>query len=98
MVVNIRALRERQPDSEALQRYVEVAQILTGNPDAPAIDGAAWVERLCDQLEIASLGTYGLTETDFPELIEKASRSSSMKGNPVKLLPAELEEILARAL
>ena len=43
MVVNIRALRERQPDSEALERYVEVAQILTGNPDASADDGTAWV-------------------------------------------------------
>jgi alcohol dehydrogenase class IV len=39
-----------------------------------------------------------VTDADFPELIEKASRSSSMKGNPVKLLPAEVEEILARAV
>jgi alcohol dehydrogenase class IV len=98
MVINIRALRERQPDSEALERYVEVAQILTGNPRASAVDGADWVEELCSQVEVVPLGAYGVTEADFPELIEKASRSSSMKGNPVKLLPAEVEEILARAV
>jgi alcohol dehydrogenase class IV len=98
MVINIRALRERQPDSEAMERYVEVAQILTGNPHASAVDGADWVEGLCSQLEVVPLGAYGVTDADFPELIEKASRSSSMKGNPVKLLPAEVEEILARAV
>lgn len=98
MVINIRALRERQPDSEALERYIEVAQILTGNQDASAVAGAAWIEQLCSQLEIVPLGAYGLTEADFPELIEKADRASSMKGNPIRLLPAELEEILARAL
>jgi alcohol dehydrogenase class IV len=98
MVVNIRALQERQPESEALERYAEVAQILTGNSHASAVDGAVWVEELCSQLEVVPLGAYGLTEVDFAELTEKASRSSSMKGNPVKLSPVELEEILARAL
>src|SRR5262245_13195760 len=38
--INIQALQERQPESVALQRYEEVAQILTDNPEATATEGA----------------------------------------------------------
>lgn len=97
MAINVRALAARDPDGEALQRYDEVAQILTGDPDATAADGVAWVEALCDELQIAALGSYGLAKNDFPELIEKSARSSSMQGNPIKLTGEELAEILERA-
>ncbi len=98
MAVNVRALRERAPNSEALARYDEVAQILTGNPDATAADGVAWVRQLCDDLLVPPLGAYGFTQADLPELAEKSARASSMKGNPIKLLPEELEDLLTRAL
>lgn len=98
MEINVRALRVRQPNSEALSRYDEVAQILTGNPDATAMDGVVWVQTLCQELQVASLGAFGLTKAEFPALIEKAGRASSMQGNPIKLTPDEMEEILERAL
>jgi alcohol dehydrogenase class IV len=98
MAVNVRALQERAPDSESLARYDEVAQILTGNPDAAAPDGVAWIQQLCDELQVPLLGAYGLTEDDLSEVAEKSARASSMKGNPIKLLPAEVEEILTRAM
>ena len=98
MRANIRALRARQPDSEALRRYHEVAQLLTCAESATAEDGADWVLKLLDDLGIPPLSTYGLKLEDFPLLVEKAAKASSMKGNPVLLTPQELHEILAQAL
>jgi len=98
MAVNVHALRERDPQSMSLRRYDEVARILTGDQRATAADGVAWVHELCGVLRIPSLSGYGVTEADFPLLIEKASMSSSMKGNPVHLTAEEMGEVLARAL
>jgi alcohol dehydrogenase class IV len=98
MAINIRVLRERAPESEALRRYDEVARILTGNPGATAGDGIAWVEELCAALQVPSLAAYGVTPADFPTLVERAAAASSMQGNPIKLTPNELHEILTRAL
>ena len=98
MTANIAALRARQPNSDALRRYDTVARLVTGNNHAPASDGAAWVGDLCAELGVPGLATYGLTKSDFPDLIAKASQSSSMKGNPITLTPDELRDILTRAL
>jgi alcohol dehydrogenase class IV len=98
MAINVKALKVRQPDSEALRRYDEVAQILTGEPEAQAADGVAWVEALVNELQVPALGAYGLSKDDFPEMIEKASQASSTKGNPIQLREEELEEILHRAI
>lgn len=98
MEVNVRAVQERAPESLVLRRYDEIAQILTGDQSATADDGVKWVRELCEALEVPRLSAYGLTAADFPLLIEKASVASSMQGNPIKLTPAEMEEILARAL
>ncbi|MCB0166624.1 MAG: iron-containing alcohol dehydrogenase, partial [Anaerolineae bacterium] len=81
-----------------LYRYEEIAQILTSDPDATAMDGVVWVEQLVADLMIPGLGSYGLTEADFPDLIQKAGQSSSMKGNPIKLTDEELAEILEKAI
>ena len=96
--INIRALREREPESRALGRYEEVARILTGRPQATAADGARWLGMLCRRLEVPALRTYGVTETDIPALAEKAARASSMQANPIKLTREELAEIVSRAL
>jgi alcohol dehydrogenase class IV len=98
MAVNVRALQERAPESEALRRYDEIARIVTGNEKATADDGVAWVRELCQTLQVPSLASYGVTEDDFPLLIEKAAVSSSMKGNPIVLAADEMSEILVRAL
>ncbi len=96
--VNVRALRQRQPANVALQRYQQVARVLTGNSQAEPEDGLRWVRELCAALKVPSLREYGVQPADFPELIEKASRASSMKGNPIALDPSELQEILDRSL
>ncbi|MDY6874745.1 MAG: iron-containing alcohol dehydrogenase [Chloroflexota bacterium] len=98
MVINVRALQERLPGSESLRRYDEIARILTGSDKAAANDGVAWVEELCHALRVPSLGSYGMTPDDFAVLIEKASISSSMQGNPIRLTHDEMREILTQAL
>jgi alcohol dehydrogenase class IV len=97
MKANVRALQARMPDSPALGRYDEVAQILTGKSTAQAVDGITWVQDLCDALDVPTLSDFGLTEDDFPTVVEKARKASSMKGNPVVLTDEELTYILRQA-
>ena len=61
------------------------------------MDGADWVHQLCAELQVPPLRDYGLTEADFLTLIDKATQSSSMKGNPIELTKSELAEILQHA-
>jgi alcohol dehydrogenase class IV len=98
MEVNVRALRQRQPQSEALARYAEAARLLTAQANASAEDAVTWVRSLCTDLQVPPLRTYGITPSDAAALCEKASQSSSMKGNPLPLTPEELREVLAKAL
>jgi alcohol dehydrogenase class IV len=98
MEVNVRALRQRQPQNNALARFDEVARLLTGQAGATGDRGAAWVRELCAELKIPALGRYGITRADVPNLCEKAAQASSMKGNPLPLTAEELQEILSGAL
>lgn len=90
---NIRALRKRAPDHVALRKYEEIARVLSGNPRASAENAACWTASLCSQLGIPPLRKYGLRRDQIPDLVEKAQKASSMKGNPIPLTAAELTEI-----
>jgi alcohol dehydrogenase class IV len=94
---NIAALRERTPDSPALERYRIVATLLTDDPHASVEDGIAWLHNTADALAIPSLRSYGITAAHFPAIVEKARNASSMKGNPIVLTTDELTSILERA-
>ena len=98
MEINIRALRERMPDGEALRRYDRVATILTGNKEAGARDAISWVSELCQALQVPGLRAYGVTESDCGTLVEKSAKASSMKANPIALTNEELTEALKRSL
>ncbi len=97
MAVNVKALSERDPDSPVLERYVEVARLLTGDEKASIDDGVQWVKQLGEDLNIPPLSTYGIEPEDFTTIIEKSRQSSSMKGNPIQLTTEELAEILTTA-
>ncbi|MCS6921257.1 MAG: iron-containing alcohol dehydrogenase [Elioraea sp.] len=96
--MNLRALRARAPDSPALRRYQILAQLLTGRADARAEDGLEWVRGVTAELGIPRLRSYGIAESYVPELVSRAARATSMRGNPVVLTEAELAEILRAAL
>jgi alcohol dehydrogenase class IV len=95
---NVAALQNHASNSQALARYDEVAQILTGNPNANADDGVRWVQELCEILKVEGLATLGLNESNIPEAVKKSQNSSSMKGNPILLSEEELTGILKLSL
>jgi len=95
--MNVKALRQRG-SVEFLARYGEVAQILTGRPNATAEDGISWLQGLCEALKVPRLADFGVTESDFPALVAGTRRASSTKGNPIELTEQELTEILSKAV
>jgi alcohol dehydrogenase class IV len=98
MRANIAALREREFQSRALERYREIARILTNDPGAIPEDGAEWVGGLTSRLAIPSLASYGIRRQDVPELAAKAGRANSMKANPITLTTAELTATIESSL
>ncbi len=98
MEANIKALQERQPENIALQRHVEIAQIVTGNKNATAQDGVKWVSDLVDELKIPSLSTLGMNESHILEAVEKTLNANSYKGNPIPLNESELMDVLEKSL
>lgn len=97
MEANVQSLRRRAVESPPLIRYNEIARLLTGKPTARVAEGVTWVHEICLSLKVPSLAKLGLREHDFPAVIAKAKKSSSMKGNPVELTDDELLEIIRRA-
>ncbi len=96
--MNVRALRARAPSSSALDRYDEVARIVTGNHAARAEDAAAWLEALVEELAVPRLTTYGVTSEDIARVVAAARQASSMQGNPIVLTDDELTEALRSAI
>ena len=99
--INIRALRERQPQSPALMKYARAGALLAGDgrgANADAADRlvdllAEWTERLA----LPRLSAYGVTEADIPAVLAD-SRGSSMKTNPVVLTDGEIAELIRARL
>jgi len=81
-----------------LFKFHEVAKILTGTEKATAADGILWVKELVRVLKIPSLSEFGVAQNHFPELVEKAKKASSMKGNPVMLSTEQLIAVLEKSL
>jgi alcohol dehydrogenase class IV len=98
MDTSIKALRKRAADSPMLARYNELARILTRSTKARAEDGMSWVRTLCQSLQVESLAQLGLSKADFPAVVAKSQKASSMQGNPIRLTEEELLEILQKAL
>jgi alcohol dehydrogenase class IV len=95
--VNVHALQTREPHSPVLQRYAEVAQLLTGRSTAGASDAIAWLHQLCADLNVTPLSQFGFTPNDIPTVVAQAQKASSMKGNPIALAEEELQRILSQA-
>ncbi|HEY59687.1 MAG TPA: iron-containing alcohol dehydrogenase [Anaerolineae bacterium] len=96
--VNVRALREREPQNQKVARFEEIAKIITQDSHAKIRDGIEWIKKLKDKLHIPQLLEFNIHKRDFSEIISKSKRSSSMKGNPITLTDGELWEILEMAL
>jgi alcohol dehydrogenase class IV len=77
-----------------LTRFDELARLLTARQEARAADGLAWVQKLCAELNVPPLAQFGLESADYPTVVAKAKKASSMKGNPIQLTDDELIKIL----
>ena len=95
---NVRALRSAPDGQPALDRFTEIACILTGNPAAAVEDGFGWIRDTVGLLEIPRLAAFGLSLQDVDDVAAKAAASSSMQGNPVVLSHDDLRTILLDAI
>ena len=98
MEANVRALQAGQPSHPALDRYAEVARLLTGKPAASIADGVAWIRDTITMLAIPGLATFGIRPQHADEVAAKAIKSSSMQGNPVAWTTSDLRAILRQAI
>lgn len=95
--MNIRALKQRMPDSPALKKYARVGKVLVRRMSIGDEDGcdallellATWTRRL----ELPLLSEFRMTQADIPRVVANC-RGSSMKTNPIALTDAEVSEIL----
>jgi len=95
---NISALKEREPGSEYLSRYKEVACLLTGDRESTTEDLIKWLEDICQHMAIRGLAECGLSTERISEAVTKSAKASSMKANPVELTESELRQILIEAM
>ncbi len=92
--VTLRVLRDRAPGHPALDRFAEVARLLTGSSSAIAEAAIAWLDDLARTLSVPGLDHYGLDAVEVADLVTAAQQASSMKGHPVPLTDVEVTEIV----
>ncbi len=97
MKYNVKTLKELAGGEAVRMRYAEIAQWLTGDVNAEIEDGVTWIAELAETLHIPGLRAFGIEKSDFQRIVEKASVSSSMQKNPIKLDESILESILNEA-
>ncbi|HFD80571.1 MAG TPA: iron-containing alcohol dehydrogenase [Gammaproteobacteria bacterium] len=97
--VNIDAMRTREPDNPALDKYARVASLLCRRHFEHREQAWEALPDLLDdwtaQLQLPTLDAFGVGATDFDHIVAHA-RGSSMKTNPIVLTDGEIREILAR--
>ena len=81
-----------------MRRYGEIAEWLTGRPEAAPEDGVRVIEELVATLQIPKLALFGINAGRVSEIVAQAQQASSMKANPVVLTPVELTGALTAAL
>lgn len=99
--INIEALRTRDANAPALEKYAQVGRLLCRRSDLSRDEAhAALIDTLdawTHALALPTLSHYGVTEADIPRIVAN-SRGSSMKTNPVVLDDAEIAALVAARL
>ena len=97
-LANISALLELGEDHPMLEKYAELADLLTGDGGCVPAEAVDWAWNVCNRLSIPTLSEIGVEASDLSAIAEAAAVSSSMKGNPVQFTKAELVRILESAM
>jgi len=96
--VNIEAMRARQPDHPALEKYAQVGRLLSKqgqlNRDAAHSVLVDTLDAWTRELKLPTLAHFGVTQADIPRIVAH-SRGSSMKTNPIQLDDSEIAAIVA---
>jgi alcohol dehydrogenase len=99
--VNIRALRQREPNSPALRKYAEAGIVLSGKmfaSEQAAQDGLVeLLEQWTERLQLPRLGEFGMRADDIPRVVAN-SRGGSMQTNPLVVSDEELAQLLSARL
>ena len=95
--VNIAAMRAREPDNPALEKYARIAGLLCHTSFTSREQAwEALLELLDDwtaRLQLPTLDDYGITPGDFAHIVTHA-RGSSMKTNPIVMTDEEISSVL----
>ncbi|GHU28467.1 alcohol dehydrogenase [Betaproteobacteria bacterium] len=97
--INIGALRQDSVRNRAaLEKYARAGALLSGEAAASEEDGCEWLLRVLDRwiaaTGIARLSTYGVTQDDFPRILER----SNNKNSPIALPREQMQAILEARL
>ncbi len=95
---NYTVAARKSPNGASIARFHELGQLITGDTSARADQGIRWATEIVDSFSVPRLSAFGIQEADFPEIVQKSQKASSMKGNPYPLEENDLTEILAEAL
>lgn len=79
---------------QTMARINETALMLSRDVNSKTQDLITLVENMSTQQNVAGLEKLGVKRAEFPVIIEKSSRASSMKGNPFLLTAEQLFQIL----
>ncbi|OIQ26669.1 iron-containing alcohol dehydrogenase [uncultured Vibrio sp.] len=79
---------------DVLQRYIRLAQLVTGRTNVHVDDGVLWVRMMLDKLELPKLSEFGVCSTSFDQVAEDTLMSNAIKGNPLPLTKERLIYIL----
>ena len=85
-------------DVSMKERFADAGLLLTQNQETRGDRIATVLSDLTHRLQIPRLSSFGITESDLPDIAAKAAQASSMKGNPVTLSQEALIRILEEAL
>jgi len=96
--VNARELEKSSGNHEILTRFQQVSEWLTGDQNATILSGVNFLKQLAEDLKIPALSNFGMNRQHVEEVVEKAKKASSMKGNPIQLSDEALKEILLKAI
>ncbi|WP_112309525.1 iron-containing alcohol dehydrogenase [Pseudogemmobacter bohemicus] len=94
----LRANTEACADTKYAPRLTEVFKALAPALGCPPEDTPEALGSWAHQTGLPRLSTFGLTQSQIPDIAAASAASSSMKGNPVALAAETLESILHAAL
>ena len=99
--INVRALKDRDPQNPALEKYAAIGRLLADIPPRDSQAARSELVRVLyewtTRLKMPTLGTYGIDESHVAKIVA-GSRGSSMKTNPIVLTDAEVADIVGARL